>query len=348
MTPGDSDHRGDSPTRTPRSSIPSDAGASAGRAGQGAQGVINTSTEIRRPVRLDGFDVTMQGPDLSRPNAARVYDYFLDGGMNYGIDQEFAREAMTIFPAIKEGARDNRGFLGRAVRYLVSQGVRQFLDLGCGIPSVGSSWEIATHERLDARVVCVDNEPVAVHATEDAIQKDPERHKHVDVIQADLTDPDTVLKNPFVRGVLDLNRPIGVLMVAVMHFVGPGDQPRDLIKQYMSRAAAGSYIALSVAASDDAPLSQQAQLDQFVKKYENTSSPLYLRRHNEVRSWLDGLELVSPTTGQPDVTTPLVHLDDWMPDDTGPSPRKVSEAHGCAWCGVARKPNSYPRTDSTI
>lgn len=342
MTPGDADHGADSPARAPRSSIPSDDGASSGRTGRGGKGVINTSAEIRRPVRLEGFDATTHGPDLSRPNAARVYDCFLGGGMSYGIDQEFAREAEAIFPAIKDGARDNRGFLGRAVRYLLSQGVRQFLDLGCGVPSVGSSWEIATHERLDARVVCVDNEPVAVHATEDAIHKRPERYKHVDVIQADFTDPDMVLKNPFVRGVLDLDRPVGVLMVAVMHFVGPGDQPRDLIKQYMSRVAAGSYVVLSVAASDDAPLHQQAQLDQFVKKYENTSSPLYLRRHEEVRSWLDGLELVSPTTGQPDITTPLVRLDDWMPDNTGPSPRKVSEAHGCAWCGVARRPNSYP------
>lgn len=301
--------------------------------------------ESRPPIRRSVLGTSPQVPDLSRPNAARIYDYFLGGGLNTEVDRVFAREAMAIFPGIQPGARDNRKFLQRAVRYMTDQGVHQFLDLGCGIPTVGSSWEIARLARPDARVICVDNESVAVHATEEAIQRDPERYKHIEVIQADFTNPHAIFQHPYVQAILNPSQPVGILMVAVLHFLKSADQARDVVRRYMSWAAHGSYLAVSVAAADAAPPWQQAQLDQFVKKYENSSSRLYLRGHDEVRSWLTGLSLVSPSSGRRDSAARLAHLPDWLPEDIEPQPDSMNtnNAHYCAWCGVAQKTsNSYP------
>src|SRR5690349_13880313 len=174
--------------------------------------------------------------DLTKPSAARIYDYFLGGGCNFEIDRQFADRFLKVMPEAELVARRNRAFLGRAVRFCVDQGIRQFLDIGSGIPTVGNVHEIAQEAAPECRVLYVDNEPVAVAHSELMLEHNP----NTAILQADLCDPGTVLNSASARRLLDLSAPMALLMVAVLHFVPDSAQPRLAIEQYLKALAPGS------------------------------------------------------------------------------------------------------------
>jgi hypothetical protein len=236
--------------------------------------------------------------DLQRPNAARVYDFYLGGSHNFAVDREMAQRAIALWPEVPMIIRANRAFLRRAVRFLVQAGVRQFLDLGSGIPTVGNVHEVARADSPDARVVYVDIDPVAVAHAGMILGDDP----HVSVIQADLRRPDTVLTHRRLRGLLDLDQPVAVLMVAVLHFVPDADNPSAIIEEYRNALATGSYLAVSHATQDGQRPRQTAEHQSL---YARTTTPMTMRSHDAVAQLLQGWQLLDPG---------LVRLPLWRPE----------------------------------
>ena len=202
--------------------------------------------------------------DLDRPNAARVYDYLLGGACNFEPD---------------------RAFLGRAVQFCVSEGIRQFLDLGSGIPTVGNVHEIAQRADPSCRVVYVDNEPIAVAHSELML----ERNERAAVLQANLLDPDTVLNSLPVRQLLDFSQPIAVLMAAVLHFVPDSANPNGAVARYVNLMAPGSCLVLSHVAKVKLQRSQDAW-----RMYDQSTTPGGGRSRAEVGMFMAGTELVDP------------------------------------------------------
>jgi len=243
--------------------------------------------------------------DVTRPSVARVYDYYLGGSHNFATDRAFAREVLQVYPELTAISRDNRDFLRRAVLYLCSQGIDQFLDLGSGIPTVGNVHEVAQTVNPRARVVYVDHDPVAVtHSRELLSGTDG-----VVAIQADLREPARVIKLAVAVGDLDLTRPVAVLMVSVLHFVGDEQHPAELVAQYMSAMARGSYVALSHARSDG---KRDAAATEQVYNRSRSPSPMRFRSTAEIGSLFGDLIVVDPG---------VVHLPSWRPelgDDADP------------------------------
>ncbi|WP_158843147.1 SAM-dependent methyltransferase [Saccharothrix deserti] len=254
--------------------------------------------------------------DLGRPSAARMYDYYLGGSHNFAVDREAAKSVEQIFPGMSGAARANRSFLRRAVRYLLSQGIDQFLDLGSGIPTVGNVHEIAQQTNPQARVVYADLEPVAVAHSTALLANNPAAV----AIQADLRDPDSVLANDEVRTTLDFDRPIGLLMVAVLHFVPDSDEPHKAIARYREAMAPGSFLAISHGSFDGVSQDGQESGEQVNAIYRRTDSPLVLRTGEEIASFFTGMEIVEPG---------VVPLPEWRSDS--------DDAFISAYAGVGRK-----------
>jgi SAM-dependent methyltransferase len=257
------------------------------------------------------------GLDLERPSGARIYDYLLGGGHNFAHDRELAEKFLKAQPNAREIARLNRAFLRRAVLFMIDNGIRQFLDLGSGIPTVGNVHEIAQQSNPRARVVYADVEPVAVAHSTALLADNPA----ATAIQADLRDPDSVLKSEVVRGMLDFDRPIGLLMVAVLHFVPDTDQPHEAIAQYRETVAPGSFLAISHGTWDGVSQEGQETGEQVNAIYRRTDSPLVLRSGEEVAAFFTGLDVVEPG---------VVQLSEWRPDS--------DDAFISAYAGVGRKP----------
>ncbi|MFI5955059.1 SAM-dependent methyltransferase [Cryptosporangium sp. NPDC051539] len=234
-----------------------------------------------------------QDVEPERPSAARVYDYYLGGSHNFAVDRAMAEQAIRILPELPANMRANRAFLRRAVRYMTAAGVRQFLDLGSGIPTVGNVHEVALGESRDARVVYVDVDSVAVAHSQSILEHVPE----ATIVQADVTEPDTVLAQAASR--LDFDRPIGVLMVALLHFVP--DDPRGLIVRYRDAVVPGSYLAISHGTAD-----QQGERGAKMEAlYSRSASPLVSRDRATIEGFFAGFELIEPG---------VVFVPRWRPD----------------------------------
>ncbi|XVV02182.1 SAM-dependent methyltransferase [Actinosynnema sp. CA-248983] len=253
--------------------------------------------------------------DLDRPSAARMYDYFLGGSHNFAVDREAAQSVERIYPGMAGAARANRSFLRRAVRYLVEQGVDQFLDLGSGIPTVGNVHEIAQQANPSARVLYVDVEPVAVAHSNALLAGNP----GATAVQSDLREVDTVLKAA--RDVLDFDRPIAVLMVAVLHFVPDSDEPGKAVARYRDALPAGSWLALSHGSLEGVPRDVLQDTERVKAIYRRTDSPLALRSHEEIAAFFAGFDVVEPG---------VVALPEWRSDS--------DDAYISAYVGVGRKP----------
>ncbi len=253
--------------------------------------------------------------DLDRPSAARMYDYYLGGSHNFAVDREAAKSVEQIFPGMSGAARANRSFLRRAVRYLLDQGVDQFLDLGSGIPTVGNVHEIAQQSNPAAQVVYVDVEPVAVAHSSALLADNP----RATAIQADLRDPDTILDG--VKELLDFTRPIGLLMVAVLHFVPDADNPHKAVARYREALPSGSYLAISHGSLEGIPQDGMDDSERIKAIYRRTDSPLALRSHDEIADFFTGLDVVAPG---------VVPLPEWHSDS--------ADAYISAYVGVGRKP----------
>ncbi len=250
--------------------------------------------------------------DTESPNAARMYDYFLGGAHNFAADRELAERVKKHIPA-ELFAQMNRAFLGRVVNFLVREaGIRQFLDLGSGVPTVGNVHEVAQYASPDCRVVYVDNEPVAVAHGQLML----EGNDGATTIEADLRYPHTILTHPGALQLIDFGEPVAVLMCAVVHFVPDDDEPARIVAAYRDFLAPGSYLVISHATADDYP----DELAKAVELYENTSTPATLRTHEQISQLFDGFTLVPPGL----VFTPI-----WRPDtnNNGIDPRQ-SLAYG--------------------
>ncbi|MGH3772540.1 MAG: SAM-dependent methyltransferase [Pseudonocardiaceae bacterium] len=258
--------------------------------------------------------------DLSVPNAARVYDYFLDGSHNFPADREIADKLEQAVPAARDGARINRSFLRRAVLFMVESGVRQFLDIGSGIPTVGNVHEIAQRADPECRVVYVDKEPVATAHSKMLLAG----NDRAAVIQANLRDVEYILGHPEASRVLDFDQPIGLLMVALLHFVPDSWDPVGILARYRDRLVPGSYLAVSHLTADDSPL----WLDEALRAYQRIPDSVYFRSHTEVLRLFTGFELVEPG---------LVGSAFWRPSGPGDISDN-SEMNTASYGGVGRKP----------
>jgi O-methyltransferase involved in polyketide biosynthesis len=220
-----------------------------------------------------------------------MYDWYLGGGTNYAIDREFGKQVLDVFPIVKPVALANRLLLQRFVRHLATQGVRQFVDLGSGVPTVGNVHQIADEVDTGSRVVYTDNEPVAVAHSELLLDRhgDPERHA---VVNVDLRDPDEVWRQVKRTGVVDTSQPVGLLMIAVLHFVH--DEVDDVMRRYRDHLPAGSHLAISHATKDGVSGQRAGEVDDLVGMYERTMNPLCLRTHEQVRGLFGDFELLEP------------------------------------------------------
>ncbi len=255
--------------------------------------------------------------DLERPSGARVYDYFLGGAHNFAADRELAEAIARMTPHIGDTMRANRAFLRRAVHFLVGAGITQFLDIGSGIPTVGNVHEVARADDPQARVVYVDVDPVAVSHSRAMLAGDP----LTAVVEADVRDVQGILDHPDTRRLLDLDRPVAVLVLGVLHFVPDSDDPPGIVARLREALVPGSYVALVNVTHENQP----PEVIEGQKLSSRTSTPIYLRSREELMAQFDGLTLVEPG---------LVPLPLWRPDsdlDVDPHPERFG-----ALAGVAR------------
>lgn len=238
-------------------------------------------------------DVLDEGVDISTPNTARVYDYYLGGGLNFAADRRFAEEVMSFFPEARDFAVCNRGFQQRAVRHVAGLGVDQFLDLGAGIPTVGPTHATARAVRPAARVLYVDIEPVAIAHTELLLAKeDLTPEAGVGALEADLREPAAILGSALARTVLDTTRPVAVMILGMLHFLAEEDNPAALLAEYLDAFPAGSYLIASHA-TPDGPIG--ARVAQAADKYAETKLPGHVRTKAEFEAMLPKrLELLAP------------------------------------------------------
>lgn len=254
--------------------------------------------------------------DTSVAHQARMYDYWLGGKDNFAADRKAAEEAIAAFPAFVHLARANRAFLRRVVRYLAGEaGVRQFLDIGTGIPTVGNTHEVAQEVAPECRVVYVDYDPVVLTHARALLTST--REGATAYIDADLRDSGTVLAKA--AQTLDMTEPVAVTMLAVLHAVGDDDDPWAVVAQIVRPLPSGSYLAISHIAAE----LERKKLNESRDRVNRISHQQYTHRsHAEVLRFFDGLEMVEPG---------LVELRHWRPTIES---KRVTPG----WCGLGRKP----------
>jgi SAM-dependent methyltransferase len=259
------------------------------------------------------------GVDTKRANVARVYDYWLGGSHNFLVDQDLGRAIVAVEPNARAGARANRAFLGRAVRFLAGAGISQFLDIGSGIPTQGNVHEVAQEASPGARVAYVDVDPVAIAHSKAILAG----NQHAAVIDADLRDPQRILADPTVRRLIDTGQPAGLLLVMVLHFIADADDPWQLVAALRDALAPGSYLVLAHATSEARPVVAQAAETVYNR---SAATNIHMRSRADILRFFDGFELLDPG---------LVYIPQWRPDSPADVPADPSKFW--ALVGVARK-----------
>jgi hypothetical protein len=261
-------------------------------------------------------DPGLSSIDTSKPSVARMYDYFLGGKDHFQVDRDAVERIPTPLPEVRQLAQENRAFLRRVVRYMARQGIRQFLDIGSGLPTQQNTHQVAQEITPDARVVYVDNDPVvlvhgrALLATDD----------NTTVAAADMRNPADVLEHPETMALIDFNQPVGVLMLSMIHFLTVEERPR-VMGALRDVLAPGSYLTATHVTRDGKSPDVVAGVEAI---YATTPSPAYIRDHAEIARFFDGFDLVDPG---------LVTLDQWRPDPQDPAP----EATGWMYGAVGRR-----------
>jgi SAM-dependent methyltransferase len=252
--------------------------------------------------------------DTARANVARVYDYWLGGSHNFLTDQDLGRAIAAVEPNTKAMARANRAFLGRAVRFLADAGIRQFLDIGSGIPTEGNVHEVAQLAAPGARVVYADIDPVAV-AHSNALLAG---NQNAAIIEADLREPEKILTHQTVRRLIDLGQPTGLLLVSVLHFIADADDPWRIVATLRDALAPGSYLVLCHGTDDGKPAVAHA-----AEKVYNRSvtTDLHIRPRPEILRFFQGFDLIDPG---------LVPIPQWRPS----SPAGIPADPGRFWGGL--------------
>ena len=265
------------------------------------------------PGRMSRFDTSV-------PHPARIYDYWLGGKDNFAADREAAEQILAVAPFMRENSRANRLFLATAVHYLVQAGIRQFLDIGTGLPAANNTHQVAQQAAPDARIVYVDNDPVVLSHAQALLTSTPEGR--CDYLDADARDPGRILAAA--ARTLDFGQPVAVMMLAILHFIPDDDHPYAIAARLMEAAASGSYLALTHAASDI----RSDAIAAAVRGYNATASTqISARSYSEVAGFFDGLELVPPG---------VVPLGEWTPGTpaAGVSPGTRLPSYA----GLAHKP----------
>jgi hypothetical protein len=254
--------------------------------------------------------------DASVAHPARVYDYWLGGKTNFAADRAAAEQSIAANPDIVPAVRANRAFLGRAVRQLVAAGVDQFLDIGTGIPAEGNTHEVAQAVTPQARVVYVDNDPIVLAHAHVLLKS--ARQGSTAYISGDLRRAE-----PFLRaaaGTLDFARPVGVMLVATLQYLGDGDDPYGVVAQLMATVPSDSHLVISHPARDIGADRVAASMRRYNERAAVAATP---RTHAAVKRFFDGLELLEPG---------LVQLPQWRPDPDTHNPGPLP-----MWCAVGRK-----------
>lgn len=257
------------------------------------------------------------GVDTTKAHPARVYDYWLGGKDHFAADRVVAERAALNAPEVTEACRENRAFLGRAVRRLAEQGERQFLDIGTGFPTMGNSNEAAHAVAPEARVVCVDNDPVVLAHSRALLAG--RGQKGTTVMSGDLRDPEGILDDPQLRTVLDFSRPVVVLLVAVLHFIPDAHEPAAIVSRFREALAPGSSLVLSHATYDF-----NIKVLNNSRVYNDVTAPFIPRSRAQVMKLLGGFELEEPG---------LVDVAQWHPDGVRPLPGHPLNIYGA----LARK-----------
>lgn len=235
--------------------------------------------------------------DMEHPSIARVYDYYLGGSHNFAVDRRLARRVIEVWPELPAISQANRAFLRRSVRHLIRAGITQFLDIGSGIPTEGNVHEVVQIASPETRVVYVDLDPVAVAHSRTNVSG----NHCVDAVQADLRDVAAIFDDPRVQQLIDPTQPIGVLMVAILHFVPNEADAANIVAQYRKMMAPGSYLVVSHASHVGRP----DQVESLTELYRQTVAPLTMRSRPQVEGLLGGFDLVPPG---------VVFLPLWRPD----------------------------------
>jgi S-adenosyl methyltransferase len=258
--------------------------------------------------------------DTRRANVARVYDYWLGGSHNFLADQDVARAIAAVEPDVRVFARANRAFLGRAVRFLAAAGIRQFLDIGSGIPTQANVHEVAQQSAPDTRVVYDDIDPVAIAHSKAILAG----NQNATVIDGDLRDPEKILAHEGMRRLIDLGQPVGLLLMVVLHFISDAEDPWRIVATLRDALAPGSYLVIGHGTDEGNPVTVRAARTVYNR---SVATQVQLRSRAEILRFFDGFELVDPG---------LVYTPVWRPD----SPADVPSDPDRYWClvGVARKP----------
>jgi hypothetical protein len=264
------------------------------------------------------------GIDTDRPSSARIYDYWLGGAHNFAVDRRVAEQVVAAFPDMIPVARANRAFLRRAVEFLVDAGVRQFLDIGSGVPTVGHVHEIAQARAPESRVVFVDIDPVAVEHSRLMLAG----NALTGVVHEDVRRPERILAAPEVRWLLDLTQPVAVLVVSLFHFLPDADDPAGIASRLTAPLAPGSYLVISHGTADGA---QEAAAGKEI--YRRSGIDMTLRNRQQVETMFAGLDLVEPG---------LVWLPLWRPESPDDVFRDRPES-SAMYAAVGRKVEAPPQ-----
>jgi SAM-dependent methyltransferase len=259
------------------------------------------------------------GIDVTRANTARVYDYLVGGTHNFLADQDVGRAIAAIDPSAREFARANRTFLGRAVQFLGAAGIRQFLDIGSGIPTQGNVHEVAQQAYPDARVAYVDVDPVAIAHSKAILAG----NENAAIIAGDLREPEKILARDATRQLIDFTQPTGLLLVAVLHFIADADDPWRLVATLRDALAPGSYVVLGQGTGEGKPARAQA----FEKVYNRSvATQIHMRSRADILRFFNGFDLVDPG---------LVYVPLWRPDSPADVPSDPGRSGNLV--GVAQK-----------
>lgn len=263
--------------------------------------------------------------DVTRPTAARLYDYYLGGTAHYAIDKVFAERMFKMNPYLDVLAHHNRAFLQRAVRYMAGEcGIRQFLDIGSGIPTVGNTHHVVGEVIPDGRVVYVDRDLEAVNQSHELLTQ--ENAANMAIIEGDLREPDSILEHPDTRRLIDFDEPVGLLIMAVWHFVSDAEGAYELMARYRDQLASGSYVAMTLGSLDDLADKVKEMFAAVAESYDETADPVTHRSKEGCVAFFDGLTIVEPG---------IVYTPDWRPTDPVDTDDPIRPAN---FAGVARKP----------
>jgi hypothetical protein len=265
------------------------------------------------------------GVDTSVPTPARIYDYMLRGHNNFESDRQASKRILAASPEFGDCAFANRGFHQRAARWIAERGVRQFIDIGSGLPTVGNTHEVVQKVIPDACVVYVDNDPMVLLHSQDLLV----REEKISAILGDFRDPPSILENGELRALIDFSQPLGLLTTGLMHFVPDRLDPWGLLRRYLSAVVPGSYLSLSHLTDDHMP---PAAAGAFQAVFDQATEQMHFRSKPGVAGFFDGLEVVPPYEG---AEPGLCFVGVWGAEDP-----IAADTDGSRWlyAGVARKP----------